>query len=143
MGSQRLPFDSITIKPVKNITYEPRLEESLHQALSTEFIKQGIMVMKSGGDVELESTVTEFLLGAVGAVDEMVQEQELIMRVNLRLIEKERTTDFGSMQSPLKITFQSTGTVSQAAALKEEAIAKASLEISKEFVSRIIMRYAK
>ena len=41
VGSSFLPFESINIKHVKNETYEPRLEERLHLALSKEFINQG------------------------------------------------------------------------------------------------------
>ena len=41
IGSQSLPFDAITIKPVRNNTYEPKLEEKMHDALSIEFIHQG------------------------------------------------------------------------------------------------------
>ncbi len=142
-GSRLLPFNSITIKPVLNKTYEPGLEERLHNALSNEFINQGIEVRASGGDVELEATVTAFLLGAVGSVDGIVKEQELIMKVDIKLTDKGRVTEFRAMQSPIKITFQSTGTVSESAAHKESAADKASREIAKEIVSRIIMRYAK
>ena len=42
VGSSPLPFDSITIDPVVNKTYEPRLEEIMHRALSDQFIAQGI-----------------------------------------------------------------------------------------------------
>ncbi|NOZ68352.1 MAG: LptE family protein [Deferribacteres bacterium] len=142
-GSRLLPFNSITIKPVINKTYEPGLEESLHNALAGEFINQGIEVRASGGDVELEATVTSFLLGAVGSVDGIVKEQEIIMTVDIKLTDNGRVTEFREMRSPIKITFQSTGTVSESAAHKETATDKASREIAKEIVSRVIMRYAK
>lgn len=142
-GSRLLPFHSITIKPVKNNTYEPGLEERLHNALSNEFINQGIEVRYSGGDVELQTTVTSFQLGAIGAVDEIVKEQELLMEVDITLTDKDRVIRFQSMQSPLKITFESTGTVSETVARKDTAADKASKEIAREIVSQIIIRYAK
>lgn len=138
-----LPFDSITIRAVQNKTYEPRLEEKLHYALSSEFINQGISVNKTGGDVELEAAVTSFLLGAVGAVDEAVKEQELIMEVDIRIADRGRVTEFNNMRSPVKITFESTGSVTRSAANKEMATKKACSEIAKEIVSQIILRYAK
>ncbi len=143
IGSQSLPFDSITIKQVSNKTYEPGLEERLHIALSTEFINQGIEVKAEGGDVELEAAVTHFSLGAVAAIDEMVKEQDITMNVDIRMIEGGRVISFESMSSPIKITFQSTGAVSDSIAQKEVASDKASLEIAKEIVSQIIVRYAK
>ncbi len=73
IGSRLLPFNSITIKQVQNKTYEPRLEEKLHNALSKEFITQGIKVQRSGGDVEMEATINNFELGAIGAIDDTDQ----------------------------------------------------------------------
>ena len=142
VGSNFLPFDSINIKHVENKTYEPRLEESLHMALSKEFINQGIEVTISGDDVVLEVTVIAFELGVVGAVDETIKEQELIMKADIRIIDKGKTTEFKSMKSQIKITFQTTGTVTDAVVQKEAAIDKASSEIAKEIVGRIILKYA-
>jgi hypothetical protein len=143
VGSRHLPFESITIKSVKNKTYEPRLEEKLHNALSNEFINQGIEVKKTGGDVELEATVTTFLLGAIGAVDETVREQELIMLVDIKIIDKKDIKEFKDLKSPTKITFQTTGNVSEIVAFEELATDKASAEIAQELVSRLIIYYAK
>jgi len=143
IGSQPLPFNSVTIKPVQNLTYEPGLEERLHNALSTEFINQGIEIKAGGGDVELQATVRTFLLGAIAAIDEIVKEQRIIMLVDIKMIDNERVMEFASMESPIKITFQSTGTVSDSAAQKEMATDKACREIAKEIVSKIIIRYAK
>ncbi len=142
-GSRLLPFNSVTIKPVKNKTYEPHLEERMHNALSNEFINQGIEVRSSGGNVELQATVINFQLGAVGAVDEKVKEQEIIMQVNIKLIDKDRITEFKSMSSPIKITFESAGSVAESVANKEQLTDKASREIARELIGQIIMRYAK
>jgi hypothetical protein len=143
VGSRLLPFNSITIQPVKNNTYEPRLEEKMNIALSNEFINQGIEIKASGGDADLETTITEFALGAIGAVDETVKEQEIIMYADLKLTSDGKVTEFKSIISPIKITFQTTGTVSQAAALKEVSTEKACREIAREIVSKVIIEYAK
>lgn len=143
VGSRLLPFNSITIKPVKNNTYEPRLEERMHVALSDEFINQGIEIRASGGEADLETTITEFALGAVGAVDETIKEQEIIMYADMELTSDGKVTEFKSIRSPIKITFQTTGTVSQAAARKEVSTEKACREIAREIVSRVIIEYAK
>ncbi len=143
IGSKFLPFDSIIIKPVQNKTYEPRLEEKLHNALSNEFVNQGIEVKVADASVELESTITVFELGAIGAIDEIIKEQELIMLVDMKVINDKEVTEFKAMKSPIKITFQTTGTVSESVAHKESAIDKACAEIAKEMVSKIIIKYAK
>lgn len=143
IGSTSLPFNSITIKQVQNKTYEPGLEEKLHNALSREFINQGLEVKRTGGDAELEATVINFSLGAIGAVNENIKEQSLLMTVDIKLVYHEKTVEFKKMESPLKITFESTGTVAESVANKERAVEKACSEIAKEIVSRIILSYAK
>ncbi|MBI4682987.1 MAG: hypothetical protein HY757_07795 [Nitrospirae bacterium] len=143
VGSRPLTFNSVTIKPVRNDTFEPRLEERMHNALSNEFINQGIEVKSAGGDVTLESAINVFALGAIGAVDETIKEQEVVMHVDLKLISNGKVTEFKEMSSPIKITFQTTGTVSQSVANKEAATDKACMEIAKEIVSRTIIQYAK
>jgi len=143
IGSKFLTFESVTISAVKNRTYEPRLEEKLHNALSHEFINQGIEVKAAGGDVDLEATVTLFQLGAVGAVDEIIREQEIILEADIKVDDQGKIAMFKSMRSPLKITFQSTGSVNEAAARKDIATEKACSEIAKEIVGQLIVRYAK
>ena len=65
------------------------------------------------------------------------------MHVDLKLISNGKVTEFKEMASPIKITFQTTGTVSQSVANKEKAADKACREIAKEIVSKIIIQYAK
>ncbi len=143
VGSTLLDFDSIKITHVENKTYEPRLEDKLHLALSKEFINQGISVNSADSEVTLEATITDFELGAVGAVDDIVKEQELIMEADIRILDKGNVTELNSIQSPIKITFQASGTVTDAVVEKEAAIDKACSEIAKEIVGRIILFYAK
>lgn len=143
VGSKPLPFNSVTIKPVQNKTYEPKLEESLHKALSTEFISQGIKVMAANGDVDIETTIKAFQLSSIATIDENVQEQAIRMEVDVRIIDKERVIEFTSMESPIRITFQSTGAVSESVMQKERATDKACSEIAKEIIGKIIVRYAK
>ncbi len=143
VGSRFLPFDSINIKHVDNRTYEPRLEEKLHNALSEEFINQGIKTESLSADLTLEAVITRFELSAIGAVDESVREQNIIMLVDIKVIDKDDVIEFKSMGSPILITFQTTGTVPQTVDLRDRATIKASREIAKDIVSRIIMNYAK
>jgi len=142
IGSKFLPFDSITIQPVRNSTYEPLLEESLHFALSSEFISQGIEVLPAGGDAELKVNVTEFKLNAIGVVDENVQEQGMDILLDAELKNEKETVKFMSVTSPISITFQVSGTVGDSIVNKERAIDRAAREIAKEIVSRIMTRYA-
>ena len=142
VGSKHLDFKSVTIKPVENKTYEPKLEESLHRALSEEFISQGIKVVAYDGDISIETKINTFELGSIAAIDENVQEQSVTMRVDVKILDKERVIEFVAMESPIRITFQSTGTVSDSVIHKERAIDKACREIAGEIVGKMVLRYA-
>lgn len=143
VGSRPLTFNSITIMPVLNNTYEPKLEERMHNALSNEFLNQGIMVKPTGGEIELEAAINTFSLGAIAAVDETIKEQDVKLYVDVKVTGEGRIIEFKTMESPIKITFQSTGTVSESVVHKESATDKACREIAKEIVSKIIIDYAK
>ncbi len=143
VGSKPLPFNSVTIQPVHNETYEPKLEERLHNALSKEFITQGIKVKAANGDVDLIATITTFELRSIASIEEKVQEQTITLKTNIKIIDGERVIEFKSMQSPIRITFQSSGTVTESVVEKENAIDKAFSEIAKEIISKIVIRYAR
>lgn len=142
-GSKHLPFDSVTIQPVVNATFEPLLEDRLHRNLSRAFIRQGLDVLVSGGGMTVEATITDFELRAIGAVDERVKEEMILMTVDIRMIENGHVTDIRGMSSPITVSFQSEGSVSEAVSRKESAIEKVCAEIATEFVSRVIIGYAK
>ncbi len=142
VGSKHLHFASVTIKPVQNRTYEPKLEENMHRALSEKFISQGIKVLAKNGEITIETVIKTFELGSIAAIDENVQEQSVTMRVDVRILEKERVIEFVAMESPIRITFQTTGSVSESVIRKERAIDKASSEIAKEIVGTMVLRYA-
>jgi hypothetical protein len=119
------------------------LEDSLHSALSREFIVQGINLVTADGDINIEAVITNFDLSAIGAVDERVKEQMIVMIVDFRIIDDGKVTEFRGLSSPIRITFQSEGSVTEAVANKKRAIDKTSAEIAKEFVSKIVLKYAK
>ena len=153
VGSKNLPFDSIAIRPVQNMTYEPTLKEKLHNALSREFISQGINIVPADRPdtlgkipergIAIEARITTFDLKTIGAVGEQVKEQEIIMLVDVSIMDKNAVSELKSVKSPLQITYQATGTVSDANMQKERAIDKACAEIAKEISDRVIMKYVK
>jgi hypothetical protein len=132
----------VTIKPVINKTYEPGLEERLHNALSREFIAQGIRVKAINGDIDMTTTITNFELGALAYIDEIVQEQDITLKVDIIIMDKNEVMEFRSMQSPIRVTFRSTGTVNESVVEKEKAIDKSCREIAREIISKIIIKYA-
>lgn len=146
VGSTSLPFHTVVIKQVLNKTYEPQLEDVLHDALSREFISQGINVTsRSTADngAILETVISAFSVNTIAASDDKVKEQAVVMYVDFRLTDDKRVMEFRSVSSPINITFQATGSVTDSVVEKQKAVERASAEIAKELVSRIILIYAK
>jgi hypothetical protein len=160
IGSSTIPFNSITIDPIVNKTYEPRLEEILHRALSDEFIAQGIQVMAQGGDYRLKSTITEYRVAPVAEFDKSVKEHRITMLVDFVLSKGEKIIEFKRVSSPYKFTFQTTDVTSDVnvkqlnndelerieirdtVIRKEIDTIRVSREIALELIVRIIAQYS-
>lgn len=158
VGSSTMPFNSITIDPVVNKTYEPRLEEILHHALSDEFIAQGIQVMAYGGDYRLQSTITNYQVSPVAEFDKSVKEQRITMWVDFTLSNAEVVNKFKNIKSPYQFTSQTTNVardtnpktlnddererreVQDTAIRKEIDTIRVSREIARELIVRIIAK---
>ena len=134
------------------MTYEPTLKEKLHNALSREFLIQGINLSSASPDtmgkvpesgIAIEARITTFDLKTIGAVGDQVKEQEIIMLVDVSIMDKNTVSELKAVKSPIQITYEATGTVSEAAARKGKAIDKACAEIAKEIADRVIMKYVK
>jgi len=146
VGSTSFPFSKVVIKEVINKTYEPGLEEAMHNALSREFILHGIGVTSKEtgeGIPQLETVIKVFAVNTIAVSDNKVVEQALLIQVDFRFIDNKRITEFRSISSPINVTFQTTGDISQAVVEKQKAIERLSTEVAKELVSRLAMRYAK
>jgi len=145
VGSSSIPFDTILVLPVQNKTHEPLLEDVMYHALSSEFISQGIRVVSTGQrdtKTRLETVIRSFSVNTIAASDNTVKEQSIMMEVDFRLIEGRRVMEFISVRPPINITFQATGSVTEAVIEKQRAMERAAQEIAKELVSRIALRYA-
>lgn len=147
VGSEPMPFESITIAPVINRTYEPRLEETLHRALSEAFIEQGVQVVGRGGDYHLSSLIREFKTITESevqsdALDRGVPvEQSVTMNVNFILTGIEKKVRYGGIDNPYKFNYDATGSVQSAVTLKEADIRRVCREIALELITRIMLEH--
>jgi hypothetical protein len=140
-----MPFESITIDPVINRTYEPRLEEFLHRALSEAFIEQGIQVVDQGGDYHLSSFIKEFrtISESEFRSDEVergvVVEQRVTMFVNFILTGDGKRDRYTRIENPYKFTHDATGSVQSAIVRREADIKRVCREIALDLITRIVL----
>ena len=147
VGSEPLPFESITIEPVINRTYEPRLEEILHRALSEAFIEQGIQVVDQGGDYHLSSFIKEFRTITESefrsdTLDRSVPvEQNVNMYVNFIITGNDKKMKYSRIDNPYKFNYDASGSVQSAVNLKDANIRRVCREISLDLITRLMLEY--
>jgi outer membrane lipopolysaccharide assembly protein LptE/RlpB len=139
-GRASLPFDSIQIGKIENKTYEPKLQDKLHRALTEEFLKQGITVHPDAG-YTLSGTIHQFQLNVLSTKADIAAEYEAVIKADFRLVEPSgNVKDFKNIGSPFIVSFSSSGKLSDVIASKELASEKAIRDMAMEIVAVIIYR---
>lgn len=133
-----LPFDSIRIGSIENMTAEPKLQDHLHQALAEEFLKRGVNVY-SGSGYELSGVIDKFELKILSEKSELAAEYEVIMKGDFQLIGPSGDVrELKNMGSPFIVSFDSTGILNELIAAKEFALHRAVKDMAEEISAAII-----
>ena len=137
-GKVALPFDSIQIGRIENVTTEPKLQDVLYKALTEEFLKQGITVSPDSG-YKLTGNINHFELRIISEKKELATEYEVIIRGDFRLAEPSGAVkEFKNIGSPFIVSFQSSNILEDVLALKEQASEKALKDLASEIVAHLI-----
>ncbi|MDH5768483.1 MAG: LPS assembly lipoprotein LptE [Nitrospirota bacterium] len=139
-GRASLPFDSVQIGNIENRTFEPKLQDKLHRALTEEFLKQGITVQPYAG-YTLSGTIHQFQLNVLSTKDDIAVEYEALIKADFRLVEPSgKVKEFKNIGSPFIVSFSSSGKLSDVIALKELASEKAIKDMAMEIIAVIMYR---
>jgi hypothetical protein len=142
-GKKSLPFDSIQISKIENLTLEPKLQDRLHNALTEEFLKQGIAVHPEAG-YKLSGTIHLFELHVLSERSDIAAEYEVIIKGDFRLVGPSgNIKEFKNIGSPFIVSFQSSDLLEDVLALKELASEKAIRDMAMEIVSILIYPVSK
>lgn len=133
-----LPFDSIKIERIENVTLEPKLQDRLYSALTEEFLKNGITV-SNNADHKLSGTIHLFELHVLSEKRGVAVEYEVVMRGEFRLIGPSGDTkDLKNIGSPFIVSFPGAGPLENVLAFKELASEKAVKDMAMEIVGILI-----
>ncbi len=133
-----LPFASIQIERIENKTFEPKLQDRLYQALTEEFLKNGISVSLKA-DYKLSGTINRFELNILSGRKGVAVEYEAIIRGDFRLTNPSGDTkDFKNIGSPFIVSFPGAGLLEEVLAFKEVASEKAVEDIAMEIVGTLM-----
>jgi hypothetical protein len=133
-----LPFDSIQIGNLENLTVEPKLQDRLHEALTEEFLKQGINVYPDAL-FKLSGRIYKFELIILSQKQDIATEYEVIIEGDFRLVDSSgNIKDFKKIGSPFIVSFQSSDLLEDVLSLKELASERAIRDMAMEIVSLLI-----
>jgi hypothetical protein len=137
-GKTSLPFDSIQIGKIENITVEPKLQDRLHETLTEEFLKQGIAVYPDAG-YKLIGTINQFELRILSEKADIATEYEVLIKGDFKLIDPSgNIKEFKNIGSPFIVSFSGPGPLDELIASKELASEKAIRDMAMEIVAILI-----
>ncbi len=135
-----LPFDSIQIGKIENTTVEPKLQDRLHNALTEEFLKQGIAVYPDTG-YKLIGTINKFELLILSEKSDVAIEYEVLIKGDFKLIDPSgNIKELKNVGSPFIVSFSSPGPLEELIASKELASEKAIRDMAMEIVAILIYK---
>jgi hypothetical protein len=137
-GKTSLPFDSIQIPKIENTTLEPKLQDMLYNALTEEFLKQGVSVHPDAV-YKLSGTIKHFELRILSEKTDVAAEYEVSIRGDFKLVDPSgNIKEFKNIGSPFIISFQSSEKLEDVLALKELASERAIRDMAMEIVLILI-----
>jgi Lipopolysaccharide-assembly len=135
-----LPFHAIQIDGIENRTDEPKLQDKLSQALTDEFLRQGIAVYHGAG-YHLRGKIKLFDLRILSETSDVATEYEVIIKGDFTMTDPAGDIkEFKDIGSPFIISFSATENLSGLLALKEIASDRSVRDMAQQIVAALIYR---
>ena len=135
-----LPFDEISISMIENKTFEPKLQDRLHRALTEEFLKQGISVSNSA-KFRLAGTINGFDMVGLSEKNDVVIEYRVTVSTEFRLTGSDgEVKQTINISSPFIVSFTGAEDMGVLLATKEVAEERAMADVAMEIVGALIYK---
>jgi outer membrane lipopolysaccharide assembly protein LptE/RlpB len=135
-----LPFTEISVGRIENTTFEPKLQDKLFEALTREFMKQGISVDPSA-KLKLAGTINKFDLVGLSEKNGIIAEYRIVVNITFRLLDEEgKTRKTMTIKSPFIVSFTGSSDLGTLVATKESAEERAMADIAMELVGELIYK---
>jgi outer membrane lipopolysaccharide assembly protein LptE/RlpB len=135
-----LPFTEISLGRIENATFEPKLQDKLFEALTREFMKQGISVDPSA-KLKLTGTINRFDLISLAEKKGITAEYRVVVNITFRLLDEEgKTKKTMNIKSPFIVSYTGSPDLGMLIATKEGAEERAMADIAMELVGELIYK---
>jgi hypothetical protein len=135
-----LPFHEIRLGTIENRTVEPKLQDKLSNALTDEFLRQGIAVYR-GADYKLEGRINQFELRILSEASDVATEYEVIIKGEFTATGPSGyLKELKDVGSPFIISFSAADNLTGLLALKDLASDRAIRDMAQQIVAALIYR---
>jgi outer membrane lipopolysaccharide assembly protein LptE/RlpB len=117
----QMPYTSIRIGKITNMTSTPKLQDMLYEALAEEFLKRGVSISDSAENT-FEGAIYYYNLKGVAEKKKYAAEYEISIRVAFKIRDKNDnvTKEIKDISSPFIESFESQDAVNTIIAMKEQ-----------------------
>lgn len=132
-----LPFESIAIGKIENLTHEPKLEDQFNRMLAETFAQYGYQIAPSARYL-LEGEISKFDLNPRAEQNLVATQYEVVIEAVFKLKDKETGRSIPLIAgSPFITAFGSTGRLENVLAQKELSTLSAMKNIAEDLARRI------
>lgn len=133
-----LPFTEIKIGLIENRTFEPKLQDKLHRALTEEFLKQGLIVSPAA-ERTLTGVINTFQMNSISEKNGITIEYNVVVNADFTIVDGEgKVTEKKSISSPFIVSFTGSQDMGSLIASREAAEEKAARDIALEVAGALL-----
>ncbi len=135
-----LPAKEVEIGLIENTTLEPKLQDKLQRALTEEFMKQGIRVVR-GADYRITGVVNSFELVGLSEKGGITVQYRVSVVAEFKVFKREgKLLATKKISSPFIVSLTDPGALGSLLAMKDTAEERAMADIAMEVVGALIFR---
>jgi hypothetical protein len=136
----QLPFTEIEIGRIENRTFEPKLQDKLHAALSEEFMKNGILVSPGAG-TKISAVVYAFEMTVLSEKQDFTTEYRVDIHADFVIEDSnKKKTEHKDISSPFIVSFTTPDDLGRLLGIKELAEKKALEDTAMRVVGALIYK---
>ncbi|MBF0342957.1 MAG: hypothetical protein HQL06_01880 [Nitrospirae bacterium] len=133
-----MPFDSVRIGNIANITSEPKLQDKLYEALAVQFMKRGVRVSDSSDNV-FEGRINFFSVFTLTEKKGYASDYEVVAKGDFTLRRADGTVrNLKGMTSVFSETFESADRLNELVAHQESADDRAIEGLALRIISELL-----
>ncbi|MDA8174271.1 MAG: LPS assembly lipoprotein LptE [Nitrospiraceae bacterium] len=139
MGRKAINVPDIRIGTIKNITYEPGLDDALIRALKDQLMQEGFVINPASKDV-IHGTITSYQITGVSIVNDIFSAYQISIAGKFYYRDASGKELLLRGDTPFIVTFQATDPLNTVFADRQAAEESALHDLSSNIVSSLVYR---